>query len=172
MTHTSSLCPSTSTEDGPANCSTCWYKHHVGRQNSGDAGERTKWVSEWVSEIFEAACWHSCKANKRVHESSLNVIMCTHDPCMCIYAKSSMYLCVCISTSSTCLFLSVCVCVCACVCAPAACWVRDSGQAGGSLSASRRSHTDLLHVDSCCRPQTPESRADLVQLIRFYNIWL
>lgn len=57
----------------------------------------------------------------------------------------------------------VCARVCVCVHVPgagslAAHWVRDSGQAGGSLSASRRSHTDLLHANTCYRPQTPESR--------------
>lgn len=57
------------------------------------------------------------------------------------------------SYTSTCRRRRVFTCLCVCA---AACWVWDSCQAEGSLSASRRSHA------ACCRPQTPESSTGLM----------
>lgn len=59
-----------------------------------------------------------------------------------------------------------------CVSAPAACWLLDSCQSGGSLSACRRSHTDMLSVDACSRTKAPESRGDLARLMRYKTVWL
>lgn len=109
MSHTSSLCPSISRVDGPANCSTCWYKHHVREtklcrrraKNKECVGENI-----WNSMLARR---HSCNANKCVYTSPLCMSLCTFmGPPTCIYAKPSMHLCVCFCKE-------VCVrCVCAC----------------------------------------------------------
>ena len=159
-------------------------EHHAGRQNSWDAGWRTKCVCVCEGNIWSTmfARRDSGKANRRAYraESSMDVFMCVRESSN---VKSSIHLCLCPCILY--MFVSVRVCVCVCVC------VRERKRlcvrvcvcvcvrpAGSGTVARQGDHfqpagdltliCSMLMSAAGLRPQ----RAELQQLIPSYNIRL